>query len=122
MGGHCYWDPGLTDAYIPNHAPYHAIACEVRKDGDGTEVGLIRDNTGYSMNHWIGVVRENDPHQYVHKALDPYSEAAVQMIAVYEGQGVHLLQTVADGDCGIDVCNMILGVGANCSEPAKDKG
>ena len=31
------------------------------------------------------------------------------MIAVYQGQCVHLLQTVAGGDCGIDVCTMILG-------------
>ena len=61
------------------------------------------------MNHWICGVRENDPDQYKHQALDPDSDAAVQMIGVYQGQCVLLLQTVADGDCGIDVCTMILG-------------
>ena len=61
------------------------------------------------MNRWVGGVRENGPEQYVYDALRIHSEATVQMFAVYKGQGVHLLQTVADGDCGIDVCNMILG-------------
>ena len=31
MGHHSYWDPSLTDAYIPQHAPYHAIARQIRK-------------------------------------------------------------------------------------------
>ena len=71
MGEHCYWDVGVTDEYIPKHAPYDAIACEIRKNGDGTGAGLIRDGTGYSMNHWICGVRENGPDQYKHQALDP---------------------------------------------------
>ena len=61
------------------------------------------------MNHWIGGVREPDPEQYVHEALRIYSEATVEMFSVYTDIGLSLLQTVADGDCGIDVCTMILG-------------
>ena len=56
MDEHCYWDVMITDEYIPKHAPYDVIACEIRSNGDETEVCLIRDDTGYGMNHWIGGV------------------------------------------------------------------
>ena len=103
MGHHSYWDPSLTDSYL-----YHAIACQMIKKGDGTEFVFIRDKIGLSMNHWIGGIRKGDPDQFKHDGLHINFPATVQMSHVYDGKGVHLLQTVADGDCGIDLCTVML--------------
>ena len=61
------------------------------------------------MNHWIGGICDNSPEKNAHTAIPNYSDETSEMVGVYKSLGLHLLHTVADGDCGIDVCNMILG-------------
>ena len=61
------------------------------------------------MNHWIGGVCENSPEKNKHPSMPNFSDDTSEMVGVYKSLDLHLLQTVADGDCGIDVCNMILG-------------
>ena len=44
-GGHTYWEPTLTDTYIPQHAQYHAIACEIQKkvmEPNSVSFGIIQ--------------------------------------------------------------------------------
>ena len=108
---HKYWDTSLTNAYFPQHAPYHAISCERRNEGDGIELSLLRDNTGCSMNHWICGIREDSPEASKHAPLLNFgdSDSTTEMFRIYRDKGLRLLETVTDGDCGIDVCNMILG-------------
>ena len=60
------------------------------------------------MNHCIGGVRTSDPDQVEHERLHINSEATREMINEYKGKGVHLLQTVGDCCCGIDLCGLIL--------------
>ena len=105
---HRYWDTDLTNAYIPRTTKYLAIACQIRAIGHDTEICNIGEFSMRSVNHWIGGARKSDSEPCSHPGLRINSSAAVALFQAYNDKGVRLLQTVADGDCGIDMCTMIL--------------
>jgi len=114
IANHTYWATSLTNAYFPNRSPYHAISCTARQVsiGNGLELSLPLENAGHSMNHWICGVREGSPEVEKHYPLLDFgdSDATTDLFDAYSAKGLCLIETLMDGNCGIDVFNMILGL------------
>ena len=81
--------------------------------GYATALSLPVDDLTKPMNHWIGGVQAGDKEAFQeakrYKDIPLISKAAIDLYWHYENNGVRLLSTVADGDCGIDLCTMVLG-------------
>ena len=108
---HKYWDTGLASLYIPRIAKFEAVGCVIRALGNDTELCLPVDDMTKPMNHWIGGVQTCDKEAFKeakrYDDIELNSQAAIDLYNHYQCKGVRLLSTVADDDCGIDLCTMI---------------
>ena len=105
----------LVEAYAPwakdvisEHALCHAVACKL-KDG-----GLEVVDNAQHINHWVAsfpVGIDSSPSSGIsHTSLgEGDSEVTTWFFATYLSLSLHIVKTIADGDCGLDVMCLMLG-------------
>ena len=94
---------------ISEHAICHAVACKL-KDG-GLQLEL---DHAQLINHWVASFPydiDSSPLSGIsHTSLDEGdSDVTATFYATYLSLSLHIVKTVADGDCGLDVMCLMLG-------------
>ncbi|MCP3916844.1 MAG: hypothetical protein GY711_14935 [bacterium] len=106
--------PGIT-VVVPG-SPIQVVPCRGAGDGATFVVSPVQSEEDYrdgvhSINHFVAAATSTDAAvaaTYAPLSRLPRSDASA-LRREYEPRGLHILETVADGDCGVDVMCMLLG-------------
>ena len=89
---------------------FQAISCRFAQ---GTSLSL-HGHALHTMNHWVASFRDDRigsiPTDYIESLGEGASDTETTFYATYLSLSLHVVKTVANGDCGLDVMCLMLGL------------
>ena len=92
------------------HRFNEVIGCRISRDAqtDARRLHVVEEER--HINHWVGCIPESDHEGIGHALLEETSDDETETFqARYRSVDRIVLETVDDGDCGLDVLNMMAG-------------
>ena len=95
---------------ITDETQFEAVGCVVGEDPDTGERFLRVAHDARLVNHWVAGLRAGGHGDGALAFPDSSSDENITFAATYLSMSVIILQTIADGSCGLDVMCLMLGL------------
>lgn len=106
--------PRASDA-IKDVAQFEAIGCICRLDEHTGPHSLHTPDNAQDINHWVACIASPDGHgDFAPDISDDSTDDTVTFVETHLSVSRCLLQTTADGNCGLDAMCLMLGLKREC--------
>lgn len=95
-----------ASSHIDRATPYEAIGCRIAVDEPTGKRSLRVVQDAQNITHWVACIKGDKCHGDGECAID---EETMTFHAVYLSLGRMVMETIADGDCGLDVMCLMIG-------------
>jgi len=107
VGAYAAW---ASDA-IKAETQFEAVGCIIRIDPVTAEKSYSVPEDPREINHWVGCIKAGGSHgDGAHPILDSSAEETVTFAAIFLSVDRIVIETIADGNCGLDVMCLMLGL------------